>query len=79
MKPELAKHPSQDLPVHLAPGCSSLRAVEARAAQLTVTCPLTGADVIVQRCAFCERSEGLDLNAIDGSLTLRCRLHGRKG
>jgi hypothetical protein len=41
---------------------------------LTVACPVTGSLVLLQRCAFCAHSEGLFRDAIDGALTLRCRL-----
>ena len=44
------------------------------AGTLTVPCPVTGDQVLLQRCAFCARSDGLFLDPADGSLTLRCRL-----
>lgn len=59
-----------NLPVSLSPESSSARA--ARAAELMVTCPLSGERVILQRCSFCSRSEGLLLDPGDDSLSLRC-------
>lgn len=66
---------SFNLPVSLAPDSMSPRS--ARAAQLMVTCPLSGERVILQRCSFCSRSEGLLLDPSDDSLSLRCVHAGR--
>jgi len=44
------------------------------AGTLTVPCPMSGDQVLLQRCAFCARSEGLLLDPMDGSVSLRCRL-----
>ena len=41
---------------------------------LTVPCPMVGDQVLLQRCAFCARNEGLLLDPADGSVSLRCRL-----
>ena len=49
------------------------------AGTLTVPCPMTGARVLLQRCAFCARSEGLFLDPTDGSLNLRCRVTEPEG
>jgi hypothetical protein len=44
------------------------------AGTLTVPCPVTGHRVLLQRCAFCARSDGLFLDPEHASLTLRCHL-----
>jgi hypothetical protein len=47
-----------------------------RAATLTVQCPRTDEPVVLQRCAFCGRGDGLTLDPVDGSLSLRCHPTG---
>lgn len=65
-----SKHECISLPVILAgaPGADD----GARAATLTVHCPLTNERVLLQRCAFCGHSEGFTLDPLDGSLNLSC-------
>lgn len=68
---------SMHLPVTLsgAAGCPATRSSDGLlAGTLTVPCPVTGDQVLLQRCAFCARSDGLFLDPAEGSLTLRCRI-----
>jgi len=51
----------------------------ALAATLTVPCPLVGDEVLLQRCLFCDRSEELFRDPLDGSLSLCCRLPAATG
>jgi len=71
---------------HLPVGLSRSAELNARgtenemvAARLTAPCPVVGEQVLLQRCAFCPRSEGLFLDPMDGSLNLRCRLPAESG
>lgn len=43
-----------------------------RAATLKVQCPRTDERVLLQRCSFCGHGDGLTLDPVDGSLSLRC-------
>ena len=40
--------------------------------ELQVSCPLTRAEVLLQRCAFCEHGHGLLLDPATNSLRLKC-------
>ena len=57
------------LPVRRAP---APRPDSPRAAQLEVDCPLLGARVRVQRCAFCEHGKGMVADGLSHRLLLRC-------
>ena len=66
---------------HLPVGLTRSTALDARgsenellAARLTVPCPGVGEQVLLQRCPFCPRSDGLFVDPMDGSLKLRCYL-----
>jgi len=68
----MSQHKCISLPVNLSPATQT--AEGPLAATLTVHCPRTDESVLLQRCAFCGHSDGLTLDPIDGSLSLRC--HG---
>lgn len=73
----LDENASIHLPVRLsgAAGSDAIRSSDGLlAGTFTVSCPVTGSQVLLQRCAFCACSEGLFRNPADGGLTLRCRL-----
>ena len=78
MKPESRNSQTEDLLVNLATNSVGEHLEAASAATLTVTCPLSGEEVILQRCAFCECSEGLYLNPLDDTLSLRCHVRAVK-
>lgn len=40
--------------------------------ELVVECPMVKAEVLLQRCAFCEHGQGLLLDSSNDGLTLRC-------
>ena len=74
-------HSEKTPPTHLPVSLSSTSEAGALrnkdgllAGTLTVHCPVTAEQVLLQRCAFCARSDGLFLDPSDGSLTQSCRL-----
>lgn len=66
---------STHLPVSLSGARDATRSSDGRmAGTLTVPCPVARHQVLLQRCAFCARSDRLFQNPEDGALTLRCRV-----
>lgn len=45
--------------------------------ELEVECPLVKAEVLLQRCAFCEHGHGLLLDPDSSQLTLQCSFSDR--